>query len=60
MGQHIARTYDGTVMLESQYQTKGPHSFRKWYTCQLCGLDRPEDRMVDEKYCDECWEEGIV
>jgi len=35
-----------TYMFEAQRATRGPYSFRKWYTCRICGFDFPEDQVV--------------
>lgn len=33
-------------MLEAQYGTRGPFSWRKWYVCRICANDYPEDQVV--------------
>lgn len=35
-----------TTMDEAQYGTRGPALGRKWYTCVVCGLDYPEDKVM--------------
>lgn len=36
----------GGTMVQANFATKGPHSFRRWYNCQICGLSYPEDEVV--------------
>lgn len=43
-------TSGGATVVLSYYDaergTRGPYSFRKWYTCHLCGFDYPEDQVM--------------
>jgi len=35
-----------TTMEEAQMGTRGPARGRRWYTCNVCGLDYPEDKVI--------------
>lgn len=37
---------DGGTMLQCNYATKGPKSFRRHYNCQICGFTYPEDEVI--------------
>ena len=53
MSQHVDL---GDGVLEAQYASRGPASGRKWYTCVICGLDFPQDKVVirgGAAYCTE-------
>lgn len=52
--QYITRTVNymsggvstSTTMEEAQFGTRGPATGHKWYTCVVCGLDYPEDKVM--------------
>jgi len=35
-----------TYMYAPYRATRGPHSFQRWYTCQICGFDFPASEIV--------------
>jgi len=35
-----------TNMFVAQYGTRGPAKGRRWYTCQMCGLDYPAEKVI--------------
>ena len=55
MAQHIDT---GSGILEAQYTSYGPASGRKWFTCQICGLDYPEDEVSMQGGAAFCHENG--
>ena len=52
--QYITRTVNymsggvstSTTMEEAQFGTQGPATGKRWYTCVVCGLDYPEDKVM--------------
>jgi len=46
----------GGTMIQANYTSKGPASFRKWYNCQICGLSYPEDEVeLDDSGAAYCY-----
>jgi len=35
-----------TTMYEAQRSSRGPYSFRRWWTCHICAFDYAEDQVV--------------
>ena len=68
MGQYTTIYYDDDqpelgTMLQANYGTKGAASGKKWYVCSICGLERPEDKVVirsGKVYCEEDFEDFIA
>ena len=49
--QHVVRTYTDAddvdhEMFEAQFTSRYPFSFKRWYTCHICGLDYRIDEVM--------------